>query len=398
MAMKYYSIKNTYLIVCGMLACFTACSTDSDILADGASDNTGKVRSVKFEIKTEWKESSASNRAGGNVLTDENVSDLLLDAFIVQKKDNEYWLLPNNEDKWTGDASEGYVLSKNLELGQYHFSLMKGMKRVSSDGEGNGDSFCYMNLPASSYGSLSDLEIIHPYSGSNLKDCNELFLEESSGHFSNLVDLAVNSDGVNKHEFSANLSHAQARVDVMVVKATKENDSYSVEDVNPFQNGKIHDIILAFEGVNNVCRLSDLSFMKKDNVPASYMKSLSTTGFSNFNYESYRKGFEGNDPFQDIPNLSALINCTNLKIFCGGIYLFPTESAKLTLTVNYHSDSGLNPSVLEVPNVKLDRNKVRLIVVWLLNEKFVVIPNVDVSNELPEYSESVAAGDEGFWN
>lgn len=60
-------------------------------------------------------------------------------------------------------------------------------------------------------------------------------MEENSGHFSNLVNLAVNSDGVNKHEFSANLTHAQARVDVMVIKATKENDSYSVEDVNPFQ-------------------------------------------------------------------------------------------------------------------------------------------------------------------
>lgn len=137
------------------------------------------------------------------------------------------------------------------------------MKRVSSDEEGNGGSFCYMNLPTSPYGSLSDLEIIHPYSEKNLKDCNELFLEENSGHFSNLVNLAVNSDGVNKHEFSANLTHAQARVDVMVIKATKENDSYSVEDVNPFQNGKIRDIILAFEGVNNVCRLSNLSFMKK---------------------------------------------------------------------------------------------------------------------------------------
>lgn len=396
--MKYYSIKNTYLIVCGMLACFTACSTEPDMLADGAGDNTGKVKSVKFEIKTEWKEPPAPNRAGGNVLTDENVSDVLLDAFIVQKKDNDYWLLPNNEDKWTGNANDGYVLSKNLELGQYHFSLMKGMKRVSSDEEGNGDSFCYMNLPASPYGSLSDLEIIHPYSGNNLKDCKELFLEENSGHFSNLVDLAVNSDGVDKHDFSANLTHAQARVDVMVIKATKENGSYSVVDVDPFQNGKIHDIILAFEGVNNVCRLSDLSFMKKDAVPASYMKYFSATDFSTFNYESYRQGFEGNDPFKDIPNLSALTTCQNLRIFCGGIYLFPTESAKLTLTVNYHPDSGLNSSILEVPDVKLDRNKVRLIVVWLLNEKFVVIPNVDVSNELPEYAEGIATGDEGFWN
>ena len=333
--MKYYSMKNTYLVVCGMLACFTSCSTDSDMLADGAGDNIGKVESVKFEIKTEWKEPPASNRSGEDIFTDENVSDLLLDAFIVQKKDNDYWLLSNNEDKWMGNASEGYILSKNLELGQYHFSLLKGMKRVSSDEEGNGGSFCYMNLPTSPYGSLSDLEIIHPYSEKNLKDCNELFLEENSGHFSNLVNLAVNSDGVNKHEFSANLTHAQARVDVMVIKATKENDSYSVEDVNPFQNGKIRDIILAFEGVNNVCRLSNLSFMKKDNVPTSYMKSLSATDFSNFDYESYRKGFEGNDPFKDIPNLSALIDCKNLKIFCGGIYLFPTESVKRKHPIKY---------------------------------------------------------------
>lgn len=397
--MKYYSMKNTYLVVCGMLACFTSCSTDSDMLADGAGDNIGKVESVKFEIKTEWKEPPASNRSGEDIFTDENVSDLLLDAFIVQKKDNDYWLLSNNEDKWMGNASEGYILSKNLELGQYHFSLLKGMKRVSSDEEGNGGSFCYMNLSTSLYGSLSDLEIMHPYSEKNLKDCNELFLEENSGHFSDLVNLAVNSDGVNKHEFSANLTHAQARVDVIVVKATQEIDgSYKIEDVNPFQNGKISDITLAFEGVNNVCRLSDLSFMKKDNVPASYMKPLSAMDFSNFDYESYRKGFEGNDPFKDIPNLSVLINCKNLKIFCGGIYLFPTESAKLTLTMNYNPDSGLNPSVLEVPNVRLDRNKVRLIVVWLLNEKFVVIPNVDVSNELPEYAEGITMGDEGVWN
>lgn len=84
--MKYYSMKNTYLVVCGMLACFTSCSTDSDMLADGAGDNIGKVESVKFEIKTEWKEPPASNRSGEDIFTDENVSDLLLDAFIVQKK------------------------------------------------------------------------------------------------------------------------------------------------------------------------------------------------------------------------------------------------------------------------------------------------------------------------
>lgn len=377
----------------------TACNKDKG-LTDTGKGNMNTER-VVFEIKTEGNNSPASNN-------EEAGDGQMPDAFLVKKEQEYYSLMDNAGDAWKSDGNSGYTLSKNLKIGKYHFAIMKGMKRVNSAQEGNMGNLCYIDTQNYKYNSLQDIEIVHPYENGMLKDCNMLYMDKNENKLAEVVDLTGNEDGKDNHSFNAELNHAQARVDVIVVKAVKNNQGgYEIMDENPFENNKISDITLTFSGINNACKLENSLFYKKDNVPTSYMKTIKAEDFADFDYNEYKKGFKGNDPFNGNEKLEMLTDegLNNVKIFDKGIYLFPTQENRndkieFKLTVNYNKDTGLDPTegVIKDGIEELNRNNVRLIVVWLLNEKFEVVPDIDVSNELPDYENGVATGDEGFWN
>lgn len=397
--MRKINVIYSWIILGLTMVGTTACNKDKG-LSNTDNSNIDNTKQVVFEIKTEWNNSPASSNEAGD--------DQMPDAFLVKEEQDYYSLIDNGTDTWKSDGNSGYTLSKNLEIGKYHFAIMKGTKRVNSSQEGNNGNFCYINTQNYKYNSLQDIEIVHPYENDMLKDCNLMYLDENENKFAEVVDLNGNGEGKDNHRFNAELTHAQARVDVVVVKAVKNNEGgYDIIDENPFENNKISDITLTFNGINNACKLENSLFFKKDNVPTSYKRTINASEFANFNYNEYKNGFQGNDPFKGNEKLEMLTdeNLKNVKIFDKGIYLFPTEDdsngkIEFKLTVNYNKETGLEPTegVISEGIKSFNRNNVRLIVVWLLNEKFEVVPDIDVSNELPNYEDGVATGDEGFWN
>lgn len=402
--------KSSYLIACCSVLCLAACSADK-VINDGIDGNGEKnVKSVKFEVKTGWKNNESDksrNISGENGIKD----DLLLDAFIVKSVSSsdggtEYTLLTDEEDEWTGSESTGYTLSKNLELGRYHFSMMMGVKRVATDEDGNSGKDCYIKTSDLPSTELTDFCILHPYSDNGLKECNALFLEEGTGEFSNEVNLSENSDGTAKHVFESKLTHAHARVDIMVIKANKNDNGYDIIDEDPLPNdGKISNISIELEKLNNACSLKDLTFFKKDGIPDSYSRTFQNKEFSDFVYNEYINDFNGENPFNGIESLKPLANGNfqNIRLL-KGLYFFPSSGDSdiidLNLTVNYKQNgtSGTPASKVVTEQITLNRNNVRLIVVWLINERFEVRPELDVTNELPDYEGGVTSGDEGFWN
>lgn len=340
---------------------FTACQKNDVTPAnqDGQALPAEKA-TVQFKMNTAAL-SSLKSRAIPQAY---GVEDLRILAF--RQNDEGKFLYIDDVDKTniTGDANGVFTGTAELPVGVYQFIPAFGLPEPAG----------------------TDVTIPQPDKNTNITDALNIthatgvlpaiFLQEK-GTTPTPYTLAVNNTPA---QVSLNLKRAVARVDVMFVRGHKEGDTY-VED--PSDNSvfgtttDLDSMGIALTDINPTVKIMDGALVTGTRIAPTFTINLQealTKGTANGNSTLGTEG--GDNDFENIKPESIVNGGAHIY----GSFVFPYESVAegetpetttLSITVKSTYDEETKQNIrrtITVPNVKLIRNQVTLVKVFVPGE------------------------------
>lgn len=325
-----------------------------------------------------------------------------LSVLIFGNHQGNYRCFKKDKGNWQWDAQHRIFVKKLLvPTGAYRFLFTQNILKTPSlevtklqgtflpGSLGSLMSDCYFGLPTQT-------------SGGNLvlgNSSDELFLDEK---------VAVNSiypwekefdfSTVNEHEsINRNLTRIVGRIDFIVRRAVETEGGYDLMDEGASEDAAFDNALSKIKTIDvSVTNVGSRFYLDgfRSSHPADY--SFTLTKGANKEY-SFSK-FSGKLDFQNEKDEYMKFE---KSAYCCGPFLFPTienQESELKIVINYELLNGQHiPSKNITQRIKVERNSVNLVILWLLNEKTGLNVNVDIVDEPLRFGDSNAIGDGGIW-
>lgn len=219
--------------------------------------------------------------------------------------------------------------------------------------------------------------------------------EESAQNSQTEYDLSQ----TNRTLIARKISHLQGQLCFIIQRAKKENGQYTLIDSpeNSFDNAlkKISAINLTIEGSSQCCYLSETGLIFKSPMSYHCLVQLQNGDYS----------FKRFDADQFVSLFSPIIEKTDYQryegaAYCEGPLLFPApldQTIRVTIDIDY--TGTLKNKTFTLENIPLERNKMYLFTLWLLNEDIdiSISPDADLDLEELKFNNQIT-GNDGFWN
>lgn len=297
----------------------------------------------------------------------------------------------SNEDNTNWVSEENGTMTKKILLstGKYRFLMARGFSSDASDK----NSILFLKEEGVTGGYDCDYYFKYPSDDNEkrLKPCStELFIDSNEPGFeSNQTDYSL-FEG-NKFSVSRKVTRLQGRLDFMIrrgewangkLKPISEGDNN--EDALANALNKIESIQVTAGNISTRCHVDGLIC----STPGSYIFDLPKSDFVPFkskDFVSELKGIKQSD-------YSGFDNSAYKK---GPLLFSAPEDGEISLDMTITYKAPLQPKKI-VQEVELKRNKVALVILWLLNEEIGIDVTVDQDNLV--FGDGTANGDDGFWN
>lgn len=309
-------------------------------------------------------------------------------------KSGIFSLLSTNQDdtNWVSDENGSMTKKIILSTGTYRFLMASGF----SINPENKDSIVFLKEGEKTGDYDFDYYFKHP----SVSDNNRLLLTPCSPSLyidSNEPGLEGNEENYtliegNKFSVSRRVTRLQGRLDFMVRRGEIINnklvpisEGQNNEDALNNAFNKIESIQVVANNISTRCHVSGL----KCSTPGKYIFNLSKEHFTSFNSSEFVK--ELNDvkqtDYSDFDN----------SAYYRGPLLFPApkeEDIYLNIIIDYKEP--LANKTIGPLSVQLNRNRVTLVILWLLNEEIGIDVTVDEDDLV--FGNGTTNGDNGFWN
>lgn len=326
-----------------------------------------------------------------------------ISVLIFRKEKDQFTKVESiQESPWLFEQEQ---LQKNILLptGIYRFLLAKGFS--NSPGNSGKISFVTDNNPGNLVSTSYDRNYYFQYPTRTLNGQTELnhcttalFTdknEESTQNSQTEYDLSQ----TNRTLISRKISHLQGQLCFIIQRAKKENGQYTLIDSpeNSFDNAlkKISAINLTIEGSSQCCYLSETGLIFKSPMSYHCLVQLQNGDYS----------FKRFDADQFVSLFSPIIEKTDYQryegaAYCEGPLLFPApldQTIRVTIDIDY--TGTLKNKTFTLENIPLERNKMYLFTLWLLNEDvdISISPDADLDLEELKFNNQIT-GNDGFWN
>ncbi len=339
----------------------SACQKDNEaVVTQGGNSLPAEMATVQFKMKTpalNLSNTRSISQAYGK-------NDLRIFAFRQNDEGNFLYVADVDKTNITGDENGIFSGSAELPVGVYQFIPAFGLP----DPTGTDVS---IPKPASTTNITDEMNITH-----NTGILPAIFLQEQ-GTTPTSYTLAVNNTPA---QVNLNLKRSVARVDVMFVRGHKDGESY-VEDPSDKSvfgtTTNLDSMGMSFTNINPTIKLMDGALVSGTPFNPSFSVKLPdalTEGTAPGNSTLGTEG--GNNDFENI--LPEYIVNGGAHIY--GPFVFPYESVAedatpdmttLSITVKSTYDEATKQYIrrtIEVPNVKLIRNQVTLVKIYVPGE------------------------------
>lgn len=340
----------------------TACQKDdvTTITQDGNTLPT-EMATVRFNMKAD-----ALKAPGTRAISQAyGIDDLRILAFRQNEENNFLYIDDVATDSIKADGKGNFTGTAVLPVGKYQFIPAFGLPDASS-------TDVTIPVPVTTTNITEAMNITH-----KTGVLPAIFLQEKE-KTSDTYTLGVNNATPN---VSLNLKRAVARLDIMFVRGHKEGDTY-VEDPNDIsvfgENTDLDSLGISFAQINPSVQLIDGSVVSgATRIDPSFEIDLTkamTKGTSDDN--STLGKADGNNDFEKI--LPEYIVKGGAHIY--GPFVFPYETAAegatpetttITITAKSTYDEATKQYIrrtITVPNVKLVRNQVTLVKIFVPGE------------------------------
>lgn len=333
----------------------------------------------------------STNRA----VTGKQVEEIPPSVLIFRRSDSaNFSFIPDDGNSdWQSSDTE-FTRNMNLPVGKYRFMFARGFSFEPTDGR------CAFTWEKGASGNYDkDYFFAYPSSGVEngervLKPCPTELYADTKEEGSELNDTEYSLGEGNHLSVSRKMTRLQGRIDLLLRRGIRVGkDTYEVlpegpDNENALTNAlkKIKAIQVTVANSSSRCHVAGLSF----DSPGRYSFGLSPADFTVFSSKIFMEELKGAKP-------SDYLVFDNSAYYKGPL-LFPApgdESAEINLVVEYISP--LAPRKTTKP-VKMERNKVAFVIIWLINEEVGVDVNVDITVKDLEFWNDEAKGDDGFWN
>lgn len=341
-----------------------ACTNDAEIPVTGADDVN-----VMIEIPVSGTTKAAQ---------EQNVSVLV----FRENENSGSEFFRREKSDWN---QEGESLNKTLILpsGKYRFLLSYGSPFNDKDYDdfqaGTPLNDCLFSLTASN-GKLD-------------QGAGELFLDNTAGGeepWNEIYDCSTNKPQV----IERTLTRVVGRVDVLVRRGRKEGDGSikpvdeGIDSVIAYNNtlSKIKEIEVTVRGTGSKLHLN--GFNASDMASFSYVigKYKTPFYFDYFNAEEFERITSSpKDRYKKFDKFP----------YCKGPFLFPSvdvNNTELEVKMRYNNF----PEKTYIAPVRIERNNISLITLWLLEEQVNI--DLDVTVTMAPLMENSLIGDEGIWD
>lgn len=300
-----------------------------------------------------------------------------------ERADNQSEFFRREKGDWVQGQDN---LEKTLLLpsGKYRFLLTYGSPYLN----GSYNDFlletplrdCFFSLSASG-GAVSE-------------SAGELFLDDNTGGktpWNEVYDCTVNTPRV----IQRTLTRSVGRVDVLVRRGKKASDG----KITPLDEGT--DMHVAYE--NTLKKIKEIGITVRDVGSKYYLDGAYTDAPV---FYSYVIGKNTDSPFFftpfDADGFEKQTSSSEGKYdwfdkypYCEGPFLFPSVGKnKSTLEVRMYYTNF--PDEIYTSSIEIERNKVSLVTLWLLEEKLNLDVNLSIVSEPLQENELI--GDDGTWN
>lgn len=358
------SVKRIMFSLLLLFICM-ACTNNQEVLVPDAN---------QVEVQIEIPVSGLTKNGGAA-----NFSILV----FKEQTNNQSEFFRREKGNWVQEQDN---LEKTLLLpsGKYRFLLTYGFPCLN----GNYNDFllgaplrdCFFSLPASG--------------GAASESAGELFLDDNTGGktpWNEVYDCTVNAPQV----IQRTLTRSVGRVDVLVRRGKKFSDG----TITPVDEGT--DMDVAYK--NTLKKIKEIGITVRDVGSKYYLDGAYTdapvfysyvivkntdspfffTPFDADGFEKQTSSSEGKyDWFDKYP-------------YCEGPFLFPSVGKnKSTLEVRMYYTNF--PDEVYTSSIEIERNKVSLVTLWLLEEKLNLDVNLSIVSESLREKELI--GDDGIWN
>lgn len=296
------------------------------------------------------------------------------------------------------DSDQLFQKSILLPIGNYRFLMARGFTENTESTDqpifasepgavglnGRYDRDYYLRYPSVASG--GELE---------LRTCTtELFVDANGDGGFEPNDKVYNLIDGNKFSVKRKVIRLQARLDWIVRRGTRSEGIMKplpegVGNVDALANAlqKIDSIKVTASGVSSRCQINGLTFSTPGKYCFTMKKQGAAYGFVPFDSQLFASEFTQSEQTEiDYKHFEK-------SAYCKGPLLFPApEGAEVDVHFEIYYKKPLKTRRF-TEKILLERNKVSLITLWLLNEE--IGTDVEIMDNL-EYGE--AKGDDGFWN
>lgn len=365
-------MKKFYLIGVAALFALGACQdSDENVVNPGVN---GEVKNVKFELDASSLAHEAAVRAYTPTYTKNGFNIYAFkrnpgtEDYVFNKKvDLSNMTYNGTTNRW--EASD------NLEIGTYKFVHTYGAPQTN------------LTLPAWTANTTplvdgNDLRLNFNANGT----INEAFLETDKT-LATLVPYTLGMESANQ-TVSGTLKRAVSRIDLMFIPATKNDDGTFTEEAYSGTGGNIlggkviKEIEFGLTNINN--QISLFGVNTGSNVSADLVTKNPGATNDAWNYITIGNGTAtavGATDYKTYDNIAkADIITGGAHIF--GTYLLPTTGRVTGLELKIVPTVGETRTISIPNNLPLERNKVTLVKVYVLNKNNVFSTTVDFEVEI----------------
>lgn len=321
--------------------------------------------------------------------------DLSVITFKYTDK-GSFSLFENGDNtNWEADGDGSITKKIILPTGKYRFLMARGLSLKQPVD----DCIAFMKDEAPVGGYDGDYYFKYP---SELDATGELLLKKSptelfvdanaSGFDSNDTEYSL-FEG-NKFSISRKITRLQGRMDLMVRRGEKGADNKWIPIAEGANNElaranalkKIESIQVTLVGPSLCCHVSELKLSN----PGKYVFNSSSDDFVSFQSSDFVKDLNDVEP--------ASYACFDNSAYRKGELLFPApENADVGLKIVINYELPLKAKKIE-KEVAIERNRVALVILWLINEEVGADVDITVSQDDLIFGSGEAQGDDGFWN
>ena len=370
-------------LLLGTLVLGSACTNHREIIEGDTSVN------VTFKAQQ-----SPSTKGG---------DDDEMSVLIFKKEENQFTKTESiQESPW---FTEKEHLQKNILLptGIYRFLLAKGFSQNAVSSEKI--SFVTEDNPENLISTSYDRNYYFQYpthvvnEQTELNHCTTALFTDSDQEEIQDSQTEYDLSTTNQAQISRKINHLQGQLCFIVQRARKENGQYISIDSpeNTFDNAlkKIDGINLTIEGSSSRCYLSETGLIFKN--PMSYHCSARLQD-GNFSFKKF-------DVDKFVSLFSPAIEKADYQkyqgaAYCEGPLLFPAPlNQTICITIDIDYTGTLKSKTFTLKNITLERNKMYLFTLWILNENIdiSISPDAELNLEELKFNSQVAGNDE-FWN